>query len=231
MRAINLLPKQAVSQPRAGLGAKLPFVGSAAVPVIAVILVIVGYSSGQSAVTAKRAQLAALNAQVAAAAKPVALAVSTPTLNTAGLVAERTQRLSALQSVLGNEVAWDTTLLNVARVLPANVWLTSLTAISPTPADAVAPAPVPASTDSTTTTPADTPAPAAAPTASATGFTIAGSTYTEADVAALLQRLQLLPTLTNVTLVSTTEMLVGKKSLVEFNVTASLKPTPALSQP
>jgi type IV pilus assembly PilN-like protein len=224
MRAINLLPKQAIGQQRAGLGAKLPFVGSAAVPVVAAILVFVGYSSGHSALVAKQTQLAAVTAQLAAT-KPVISVASTPAPSTAGLVVERTQRLAALESVLGKEVAWDTTLLNVARVLPANVWLTSLTATSPTPADVVAPVSVAPTT--TTTTP--TPAPAAA--ASAAGFTIAGSTYNEEDVAALLRRLQLLPTLTNVTLVSTTQLLVGTKSLVQFNVTASLQPAPAPSHP
>ena len=226
MRAINLLPRAAVGEARGGLGGKLPFVASGAVPVIALVLVIVGYSSSQSAVSTKQAQLATLSAQVATL-KPAIAVVKPAAPSTAGLVSERSLRLTALQSVLGKEVAWDTTLLDIARVLPANVWLTSLTATSPTPADAVAPAPVPPDPNApatTTTTATPTPAPAAT-----TTFTIQGSTYTEADVAALLQRLQLLPTLTNVTLVSTSQSLVGKKSLVDFNVTASIQPTPVVT--
>ena len=230
MRAINLLPKQAVGESRAGLGGKLPFVGSAAVPVIALILVFVGYSSSSSAVSTKQAQLASINAQILAAAKPVVRVVTAPVVDTSGLVAERTQRLAAFQAAIANEVAWDTTLLDVARVLPANVWLTSLDVTSPTPADALAPTPVAATTTTTTTT-ADTPAPPPVATPALVGFTIAGSTYTQEDVAALLQRLQLLPTLSNVTLVSTAQALVGTKPVVQFNVTASVKPASATSQP
>jgi hypothetical protein len=236
MRAINLLPTQAVSQPGAGLGGKLPFVASGAVPLIALILVFVGYSSGSSAVSTKQAQLAAANAQIVALAKPVVVApvAAAPPVDTSGLVAERTARLAALQSVLGNEIPWDTTLMNVARVLPANVWLTSLTVTSPTPADAVAPTPTPVAatttttaTDTTTTTAAPPPAPVVAP----IGFTILGSTYTEADVAFLLERLQLLPNLSNVLLVSTTDSVIAGKATVQFDVTASLTPASTASTP
>jgi Tfp pilus assembly protein PilN len=232
MRAINLLPKQAVGARRGGLGSKLPFIGSGLVPVAAVILVFVGYSSGHSVVTAKQAQLTTLNAELAAV-KPAAVSVvSTPALDTSGLVAERTQRLAALQTALGYEVAWDTTLLNLARVLPANVWLTSLVVKSPTPADVAPPAPPPVATTSTTSTTTTTTAtPPPAPVAPPVGFTIVGSTYSQADVAALLQRLQLLPTLSDVTLVSTTAQPVGKTPVVGFNITASIQPTPSAVTP
>jgi Tfp pilus assembly protein PilN len=232
MRAINLLPNQAVQEKGTGIRTALPFVGSAAVPVIALILVISGYSSGQSAVTAKQAQLAAVTAEVAAA-KPVAPVSTTPAPDTGALISERAQRLAALQVVLGNEVDWDATLLDVARVFPANVWLTTLTAISPTPADAAAPVVAPVATDSTTSTTSTTPvaAPPPPPAPSPTGFTIGGFTYTEEDVAALLQRLQLLPTLTNVSLVSTTQTAVANKMLIQFTVTATLQPSPAQSAP
>ena len=149
MRAINLLPKQAISEPRAGLGGKLPFVGSAAVPVLALILVIVGYSSGQLGRDHQAGAAHGRERRDRGGRQARRLGCVDPRADTSALVVQRTQRLAALQSVLGNEVAWDTTLLNVARVLPANVWLTSLTAISPTPADAVAPAPAPPPTTTT----------------------------------------------------------------------------------
>jgi hypothetical protein len=229
MRAINLLPNQAAAQATSGFGGKLPFVGSAAVPAIALILIFVGYSSGHSAVSTKQAQLATVNAQVLALAKPaVSVVPTTPPVDTSGLVTERTERLAALQSVIGNEITWDTMLLDVARVLPANVWLTSLTVISPTPADVVVtPLVAPAATTTTAgETPPVAPTPAAAPTPGPIGFTIEGSTYTQADVASLLQRLQLLPTLTNVSLVSATQTPVGTKDTVTFNITATLQPKP-----
>jgi Tfp pilus assembly protein PilN len=225
MRAINLLPQQAAAERRTGLAAKLPFVGSAAVPVIALVLVFVGYTSAHSGVASKQSQLATLNAELAAST-PATAAAAAP--STAGLVAERSARLSALQTALANEVPWDTALLDLARVIPPNVWLTSLTALSPTPADKPLPAPVAPTTSTgsssttTTTTPAPTPA---TPSGAPTGFTIQGATYTQADVGTLLARLQLLPDLTNVTLVSTTQQQAGTKVLVEFDITASLQST------
>jgi Tfp pilus assembly protein PilN len=224
MRAINLLPQQVASERRAGLAGRLPFVGSAAFALIALVLVFVGYSSAHSSVASKQAQLATLNAELkaeTAATNPVTVAAAAP--SSAGLVAERSARLTALRSVLSNEVPWDTALMDLARVIPPNVWLTILTALSPTPADApfAPPAPPPTSTGSTSTTTAAAPAPA--PSGAPTGFTIQGATYTQADVGTLLARLQLLPDLTNVTLVSTTQQQAGAKTIVQFNITASLQ--------
>jgi hypothetical protein len=118
MRAINLLPKQAVGEASAGLNGKLPFVGAGAVPVIAAILVFVGYSSGHSAVATKETELATANAAVVASQPVVAPVSTTPIVSTSGLVLQRTQRLAALQTVLANEIFWDDTLRDLARVLP-----------------------------------------------------------------------------------------------------------------
>ena len=70
------------------------------------------------------------------------------------------------------------------------------------------------------TTPA--PAPTTGPTSGPAGFTINGYTYTMDDVALLLQRLQLLPTLSNVTLGSTSGSTIGLKSVVQFSITATM---------
>jgi hypothetical protein len=106
-------------------------------------------------------------------------------------------------------VAWDRALGDVARVLPATVWLTDMTVNSPTPADALLPA-----------TPA--PATSSGPAAGNSGFEINGYTYTMDDVALLLQRLQLLPTLSGVTLGSTSISMIGLKKVVQFSITASM---------
>jgi Tfp pilus assembly protein PilN len=201
MRAVNLLPVQVTERP-AVLKA-LPFVGAAAVPMLAISLLVMGYSSAQSVVSAKSVQLAVVRAQVAKLA-PVVVA---PVPSTAGLVTERTQRRAALDTVLAIEVPWDETLREIARVLPANVWLGTMNATSPTPADVATPA-------------------AAAGTAagSSTGFAISGFALNESDVALLLARLQLLPSLTNLTLTQTSSSSVGTKTIVQFDITAGIQP-------
>jgi type IV pilus assembly PilN-like protein len=200
MRAVNLLPVQVAE--RGALLKALPLVGAAAVPMLAISLLVIGYSGAQSVVSAKSAQLAVVRAQVAKLA-PVVVG---PAPSTAGLVAERTQRRAALDTVLAIEVPWDETLREIARVLPANVWLSTMNATSPTPADVAAPV---------------------AGTASSTGFAISGFALDESDVALLLARLQLLPSLTNLTLTQTTSSSIGSKTIVQFDITAGIQPVQA----
>lgn len=210
MRAVNLLPREAIREPRR-IPSTLPLVAALAVPLVAGALVVIGYSGAHSELAVKRAQLAALRAHAA----PVATAVSPAVLSAAaGLVDERTQRLTALRLALSKQIPWDVTLREVARVLPSGVWLSSLGAISPSPADAV-----------TAPAPATTPPPPASPSSSSPGFTMGGFAFTEDDVALLLQRLQLLPSLSNVSLVSTSSQpATGSKALVQFQVTAVIQP-------
>ncbi|HWB21726.1 MAG TPA: PilN domain-containing protein [Gaiellaceae bacterium] len=222
MRAVNLLPREAVREPRK-IPSAVPLVCSLAVPVVAISLVIVGYSGVHADLAVKRAQLAALQASAATAAPAVSAEAITAE---SGLVSERTQRLAALQAALGKEVPWDVTLRDVARVIPAGVWLSSLNASSPAPADVV-PAPDPAPAGSTTPA-APAPAPAPAPSSSSgAAFTMGGFAYTNEDVALLLRRLQLLPALGDVTLVSTTQTTTNDKTVVQFQITAVVQPLPA----
>jgi len=212
MRAINLLPTHVAGEKkeRTGLAAVAPKIAAAAVPVFCLVLVVVGYRSGHGVVTAKQARVATLQAELAQA-QPAPVATPTVSPDATALVAQRTARLASLKDVLGKEVAWDGTLGQISRVIPDSVWLTNLTAQSPTPADAAA-----------TTTPVPAPAPGAAP--SGAGLTLTGVTYTQADVAALLERLQLLPTLTNVTLTSSAQNIVNNKTLVQFSINATIEP-------
>jgi len=209
MRAVNLLPRELAAD-RRGLPPLVPRVGAAAVPVIAIVLVSVGYSHAHSTVTSEKAQLAAIQAAATAATTETPAAVERAD---AGLIAVRGQRLAALQSVLGKQVAWDITLAQISRLLPAGVWLNSLNAQSPTPEDS--------SAAGTTPTP-----PPAGGTTTPTGFTINGFARTNGDVALLLQRLQLLPTLTGVTLGSVTGSTVGTTPAVSFTITAGVQPGP-----
>jgi Tfp pilus assembly protein PilN len=198
MQAINLLPK---GDGRSRPGVPSPWILLAALaPILAIVLVYMDYSSKHSAVSAKSAQLAQVEARVAALT-PSASAASAQ----ADFVTERVQRESALQDALVKRESWDVFLSDLARVLPADVYLTSLSATSPTPADTAAtPAPAPVATTTTTTTTTATSAPVpVAPTVNATAFTVSGNAPNHAAVALLLARLSLLPGLSNVALQQT----------------------------
>ena len=222
MRAVNLLPREIVPE-RAPLKETLPLLGAAAVPLVAGCLVVIGYSRAHVDAQAQAGRVAAMQLEVDRA-KPKTVAT---TIDTTPLVTQRSARRAALQDVLSKQMPWDRALGDLARVLPSTVWLNDLTVTSPTPADQVVVAPA-----ATTTTPSGStppPAPAPAPSSASQGFTIDGFAYTNDDVALLLQRLQLLPTLTGVTLDSTATSTIGEKTVVQFTIVGSVvAPTPAV---
>jgi Tfp pilus assembly protein PilN len=208
VRAVNLLPKDLAPE-RPSYKEALPIVGAAFVPLIAILLVFLGYNNARDDAAAQLGRMSALQLEIARA-KP---ATAAKTVDTSELVSSRAARRTALQTALSKEIAWDSTLGDVARVLPATVWLSDLTAASPSPADSAAAAPAAPATGST-----------------ASGFTINGYTLTMDDVALLLQRLQLLPSLANVTLTSTSQTTIGVKPVVQFSINASIV-TPATTAP
>src|SRR6185369_13727614 len=135
MQAVNLLPRQLAAATQRSLQ-PLALAGAAAVPVIAIVFVLIGYSSAHSTVATEQKKFAALQAQIAAlggastaAEKPAAEAASVAQLNT--LITERTARRAELDIVLSQELPWDTMLRDVARILPDDVWLTTLSVQSP----------------------------------------------------------------------------------------------------
>ena len=126
----------------------------------------------------------------------------------------------ALQDALGRRVAWDRILDQIARVLPANVWLTQLNAMSPTPTTAAPPPAPTTTTSSSSSSSSTTPVVPAAPSAL---FTLTGYAYSHDDVAHLLARLALVPSLTNVTLGATSSATVGPKAVIQFTVNATMQ--------
>ena len=119
------------------------------------------------------------------------------------LASQQAPRISALNAALSNRVAWDRVLSRLALVLPDDVWLTTLTAKSPvSPATNV-------SSGSGTGAPSQ--------------FVITGRTYSHDGVARLLSRLQVVPDLTNVQLMSSTLSKVGLQDVVDFSIAADLK--------
>ena len=209
MHAVNLLPRQLVVAPRRKLQ-PLALAGAAAVPVIAIVLVVIGYSSASSTVAAEKTKFAALEAQIAAlgGAASVTPKSATDTATVAQwnvLIGERTARLAELDTVLSLSLPWDSMLRNVARILPNDVWLTALTVQSPVSFGTAT---------STTSSPSS---------ATASNFTITGFGESEKSIALLLVRLRLLPTLSNVTLGTTTSSTVGAKAVVQFSATAAIQ--------
>jgi len=117
------------------------------------------------------------------------------------LAGEQSARVSALSTALGSRVAWDRVFREFSLVLPDDVWLTTLTAKSP-----ISPA-----TNAATSS-------GGAP----SQFMVEGRTYSHDGVARLLSRLQLVPDLTNVQLLSSTLSKVGGQDVVEFSISADL---------
>jgi Tfp pilus assembly protein PilN len=197
MRAVNLLPKDH-AQKGAGLPSAPVLVGMCAGVLLAAILG-ADFMMQSGKVSKEQRNLEALQARVDA----LPPAPSGPSAGTTQLATEHSARVAALSAALSNRVAWDRVFREFSLVLPDDVWLTSLTAHSP-----VSPA---AST---------TPAPS---TGQPTGFLIQGHTYSHDGVARLLSRLQLIPDLQNVTLVSSTLGEVAGQDVVEFSIAADIR--------
>jgi Tfp pilus assembly protein PilN len=117
-------------------------------------------------------------------------------------------RLTAFQTVVAQRILWEDVLRDLSRVLPANVWLQSLNATSPTSTAAAATAAASAVT----------------PGATPTGFTVMGSADSQVRVADILDRLAVLPWLTNVTLQSSVRG-SGEESTLQFTIGATLGST------
>ena len=203
MRAVNLLPRQSVQQKRE---APNPVLLVAAIGGAAVLLVLVGgFLLANRSVNRERADLASAQAQLAATPAHH-LSAKTQAFRSA-VLSQREQRSLALASAIGKRVAWDRILRRFALVLPDDVWLTSLQ--GNTPLDPPTP------TAAATTTSALPPAP--------TALTIEGYTYTQAGVARLLERLQVLPDLENVQLQDSHGAPLGSRTVVNFTIVADIR--------
>jgi Tfp pilus assembly protein PilN len=203
MRAFDLLPKEHQRQATE----RRPGIVQIAVALVAVVvLAALGalFLTTSSSLSEKRSEREDLSAQLAAlkvqAEKPSAR--SAPALEE-----ERASRTNVLATALSSRVAWDRLLRDVALVLPDNVYLTALTARSPSPL--------------------------AAPTgASTTGeapvhFSISGKTAEQDNVALTLARLSILPELTSVRLVSSQRQ--TENDDFEFSISATVRQSGATS--
>jgi Tfp pilus assembly protein PilN len=186
MRAVNLLPLDARYQKKWWAADALPaspkriLAGGGIVAAVLALSLVGAYVLQSSIVNDRRATLTGLQQEVSVAEAQAAVIRSAQESVRA--------RLAASTSVTSRRIVWEKVLRDLSRVLPPNVYLQALNAASPTP----------------TATPASPAgAAAAAPAGGApTAFTVTGTTSSQPAVALVLDRLALLPWLTDVTLQS-----------------------------
>jgi Tfp pilus assembly protein PilN len=198
MRAVNLLPREP-SQSSVGLPSAPVLVGVCAGVLVSALLG-ADFMMQSGKISKERGQLDSLQARVAAL--PPSPAGPTPAQTQ--LAGEHSQRVVVLSTAMSTRVAWDRVLREFSLVLPDDVWLSSLTAQSPVSPSAIDPA-----------------APAA--TGTPTQFAISGHTYSHDGVARLLSRLQVIPDLENVTLVSASTSKLGGQTIVDFQIAANIR--------
>jgi Tfp pilus assembly protein PilN len=195
-RAIDLIPPdQRVKvrwRPRL---APVVLPAAAAIPLVVVGL---AFFQASSTVSEREDQLQTIQADLAALPKPNA------SIDPA-LTGEAGQRANSVASLLGQRLAWNTTLNDLSRVLPADVWLTSLTASLPT-----APGAAPVS-----------------PTATATGVEITGKAVSYPALSQALTRLSAVPSLSDVQLFNSQSEEIGlpsgkKVKVIGFQILATV---------
>jgi Tfp pilus assembly protein PilN len=204
MRAVNLLPRQTVQQKREGPN---PVVLVAALGGATVVLALVGgFLLANRSVDRQRQDLSSARA-VLAVTPAHHLSAKTSAFRSAVLT-QREQRSLALASAIGKRVAWDRILRRFSLVLPDDVWLTDLTGVVPLDSG------VPAGT---------VPPTSSALPATSTALTITGYTYSQASVARLLERLEVLPDLKNVQLQNSQAAVLGGQTVFNFTIVSDIR--------
>jgi Tfp pilus assembly protein PilN len=207
MRAVNLLPRQQVEQrrERPNTVALVAGVGGAAV----LLALVGGFLLANRSVDRQRQALSTARA-VLAVTPAHHISASTNAFRSS-VLSKREQRSLALAAAIGKRVAWDRILRRIALVLPDDVWLSSVAGSVPLdPASATATA---------TTIPTTSTAFPAVPTA----LTLAGTTYSQAGVARLLERLQVLPDLKNVQLTNSQAAVIGSQRVINFTIVSDIR--------
>jgi Tfp pilus assembly protein PilN len=211
MRAVNLLPADATRGRRwaAGAGdrgaAKRVFVVAALIAAVLMAALAAVFVQAHSSVGDKQETLAGLEQKVATANAKAAAAQAAR--------ANAQARRVAVTEVTSKRITWEQVLRDLSRVLPGNVWLQNLQAQSPTPTVGAATA----STASTTTTATGT---------TPTAFLVTGFTSSQKGVARVIDRLSVLPWLSDVSLQQSTRADTGKGGkAVQFTIGANLSST------
>src|SRR4029077_19860016 len=210
---VNLLPREHVEQKREPLNvvALVAGIGGAVV----LLVLVGGFLLANRSVDRQRQALT--SAKAVLAATPVHQVSAQTQAFRSDVLNQREQRSLALEAALGKRVSWDRILRRMALVLPNDVWLTTVTGSVPLSPSATA---VLGTSATPSTTPTTTPtAFPAAPTA----LTIAGTTYSQAGVARLLERLEVLPDLKNVQLQQSQAAVVGTQRVINFTIVSDIR--------
>jgi Tfp pilus assembly protein PilN len=202
MRAVNLLPDEFRPGSRwttIGRGASARRVLSmAGIAAGVLVLAFAGLTLHQRGVASDRqAELQDVQAQLAAA--------QAQALEGQQAQAASAARYTVVQKLVAQRIAWDDVLRDLARVLPHGVFLQGLQAAAPTPTGTTAGAPA-----------------GAAPEVAPTAFTVSGSADSQIRVARVLDRLSLLPWLSDVTLQSSVR---GEGHILLFTIGATIGST------
>jgi Tfp pilus assembly protein PilN len=197
VRAVNLLPREQAQ--RTIKKESLPVLIGACSGVLVAAVLGAMFMMGSGKIAAQQRKLDDLNRIYQALPPPPA----GPSVAQQQLAGEQSARVTALSSALTSRVAWDRVFREFSLVLPDDVWLTNLSAK----------APISALTNLSTASAGGVPS----------QFTIQGRTFSHDGVARLLSRLQVVPDLTNVQLLSSSLSKVAGQDVVEFSIAADIK--------
>lgn len=203
MRAVNLLPRE-MRPKRSFEGSGAVIVGGVAAAAIVVLALGAGFMTAHARAASEAQKLAdakselrlvqrdSLQRQLKIAAR-VGARRTIPIVPVPPVTAEEQPRLTALASALAGRVQWDRVLREFSQVMPSDITVSSLTLN----------------------------APAAGASAQAGGFSLQGLAFSHDSVARLLERLMLIPDLTDVSLSSSTADPASGK--VTFQIQAAVK--------
>jgi Tfp pilus assembly protein PilN len=217
MRAVNLLPSERPGadprsgKPVAGGGGALTTtkVAIGGGVLTAVVAGAVGFMfvGARGDVASHREALASVQQQVAEAQTRAAARAQTQAQQAAAstLPSDIKAQLDAFNMAAAQRIQWDLLLSDVSRVMPQGTWLSSLTLQGAQPADATSGSP------------------AAATAGAPTGFVASGFAFSQPVVARLMQRLALVPMLSDITLQRSEKSNVGADEAFQFTLSANVR--------
>jgi Tfp pilus assembly protein PilN len=204
MRAFNLMPGDEAREKK-GSRAGLAQIAVALIGVLVFAGLAGGYLFTSAGVTSKQSELDDLRAQLAELDVPS----ETPGQEPSAAAADGQARTTALSTALASRIAWDRVLREVSLVIPADVWLTQLSASTPRATQGGAPA---------------TAAPPVAGSTAPNALAVVGFATSQENVALLLARLESIPELTSVQLQSSARSDGDDGQVYAFSILAGVDP-------